>query len=191
MKYLDIHFLLSLVVMYIVAPLAKTKELFTRIEKMIKTSEELTEDWKAGKLDWNKFYYIKLTSGEICIDYAHGAYFIKGKPQEITMDYTTDNDVKQILAPVPDYEEFESLRKTANGVKYVSDKCWEKTKALEGNVTMFKSLFRQYLEREKEIENLRALLKECKEYLSDVDTYFNKNADEAALLLTKIDEVLE
>lgn len=107
------------------------------------------------------------------------------------MDYTTDNDVKQILAPVPDYEEFESLRKTANGVKYVSDKCWEKTKALEGNVTMFKSLFRQYLEREKDIENLRALLKECKEYLSDVDTYFNKNADEAALLLTKIDEVLE
>lgn len=128
---------------------------------MTKTPEELTEDWKAGKLDWNKFYYIKLTSGEICIDYAHGAYFIKGKPQEITMDYTTDNDVKQILAPVPDYEEFESLRKTANGVKYVSDKCWEKTKALEGNVTMFKSLFRQYLEREKEFESLRALLKQC------------------------------
>ena len=159
--------------------------------QMTKTPEELTEDWKAGKLDWNKFYYIKLTSGEICIDYAHGAYFIKGKPQEITMDYTTDNDVKQILAPVPDYEEFESLRKTANGVKYVSDKCWEKTKALEGNVTMFKSLFRQYLEREKEIENLRALLKECEEYLSDVDTYFNKNADEAALLLTRINEVLK
>lgn len=40
----------------------------------MKTPEELTEDWKAGKLDWNKFYYIKLTSGEICIDYAHGAY---------------------------------------------------------------------------------------------------------------------
>lgn len=133
---------------------------------MTKTPEELTAEWKAGKLDWNKFYYIKLTSGEICIDYAHGAYFIKGKPQEITMDYTTDNDVKQILAPVPDYEEFESLRKTANGVKYVSDKCWEKTKALEGNVTMFKSLFRQYLEREKEIENLRALLKECQAHLS-------------------------
>lgn len=56
---------------------------------------------------------------------------------------------------------------------------------------MFKSLFRQYLEREKDIENLRALLKECKEYLSDVDTYFNKNADEAALLLTKIDEALK
>lgn len=77
---------------------------------MTKTPEELTEDWKAGKLDWNKFYYIKLTSGEICIDYAHGAYFIKGKPQEITMDYTTNNDVKQILAPVPTYDEYKAIQ---------------------------------------------------------------------------------
>lgn len=76
----------------------------------MKTPEELTEDWKAGKLDWNKFYYIKLTSGEICIDYAHGAYFIKGKPQEITMDYTTNNDVKQILAPVPTYDEYKAMQ---------------------------------------------------------------------------------
>lgn len=78
--------------------------------QMAKTPEELTADWKAGKLDWNKFYYIKLTSGEICIDYAHGAYFIKGKPQEITMDYTTNNDVKQILAPVPTYDEYKAMQ---------------------------------------------------------------------------------
>lgn len=163
---------------------------------MTKTPEELTEDWKAGKLDWNKFYYIKLTSGEICIDYAHGAYFIKGKPQEITMDYTTDNDVKQILAPVPDYEEFESLRKTANGVKYVSDKCWEKTKALEGNVTMFKSLFRQYLEREKDIESLRALLKGCQEVLSNICEENDWNSEYSTPLdvwdiMIRINEVLK
>lgn len=175
---------------------------------MTKTPEELTADWKEGKLDWNKFYYIKLISGEICIDYANGAYFVNGKPQEITMDYTTDEDVKQILAPVPDYEEFESLRKTANGVKYVSDKCWEKTKALEGNVTMFKSLFRQYLEREKEIESLRhyqtvqnediaklrALLKECQDYI--VNTPILEQGSEQKTkqihdLLTRINEVLK
>ena len=40
-------------------------------------------------------------------------------------------------------------------------------------------------------KQLRQLLKECKEYLSDVDTYFTKNADEATLLLTKINEVLK
>ena len=37
---------------------------------------------------------------------------------------------------------------------------------------------------------LRQLLKECKEYLSDVDTYFTYIADEATLLLTRIKEVL-
>lgn len=42
-----------------------------------------------------------------------------------------------------------------------------------------------------EIAHLRQLLKECKEYLSDVDTYFTKNADEATVLLTKIEEVLK
>lgn len=40
-------------------------------------------------------------------------------------------------------------------------------------------------------KQLRQLLKECKEYLSDVDTYFTKNADEATLLLTRIKEVLK
>ncbi len=77
---------------------------------MTKTPEELTADWKEGKLDWNKFYYIKLISGEICIDYANGAYFVNGKPQEITMDYTTDEDVKQILAPVLSYDEYKAIQ---------------------------------------------------------------------------------
>lgn len=44
---------------------------------------------------------------------------------------------------------------------------------------------------EIEIDHLRQLLMECKEYLSDVDTYFTKNADEATLLLTRIKEVLK
>ena len=118
----------------------------------MKTSEELTEDWNAGKLEQG-WYYVKFAD-EIYPDYFNG-YFIQ----------TGDKCGIEVLAPVPDYEEFKSLRKTANGVKYVSDKCWEKTKALEGNVTMFKSLFRQYLEREKDIENLRALLKECKKQI--------------------------
>lgn len=38
---------------------------------------------------------------------------------------------------------------------------------------------------------LLRLLKGCKEYLSDVDSYFTKNADEAYLLLTKVKKVLK
>lgn len=44
---------------------------------------------------------------------------------------------------------------------------------------------------ELEVNKLRELLKECKEYLSEIDTYFTKNADEATLLLTRIKEVLK
>lgn len=40
------------------------------------------------------------------------------------------------------------------------------------------------------ISLLEDLLKESKEYLSDVDSYFNKNADEGWLLTKKIDEAL-
>lgn len=132
----------------------------------MKTPEELTEDWKAGKLDWNKFYYIKLTSGEICIDYAHGAYFIKGKPQEITMDYTTDNDVKQILAPVPDYDELQQLRKEVSFFK-------REVESLRYYQTV----------QNEDIAKLRALLKGCSAYLYDK----NLNDD----LQYEIDEVLK
>lgn len=120
---------------------------------MTKTPEELTADWNAGKLE-SGWYYIKNEKWN-CI--FPDNYFAPVK----SWRFSKNECIDKILAPVPDYEEFESLRKTANGVKYVSDKCWEKTKALEGNETMFKSLFRQYLEREKEIESLRALLKQC------------------------------
>ena len=153
---------------------------------MAKTPEELTEDWKAGKLKYG-WYYVKFAD-EIYPDYFNG-YFIQ----------TGDKCGIKVLAPVPDYEEFESLRKTANGVKYVSDKCWEKTKALEGNVTMFKSLFRQYLEREKEIESLRhyqtiqneditklrALLKEGARLLS-----FEHETYEAENFIKEVNEVI-
>lgn len=130
---------------------------------MTKTPEELTEEWKAGKLDWNKFYYIKLTSGEICIDYAHGAYFIKGKPQEITMDYTTNNDVKQILAPVPTYDEYKAMwDQIADASKKVEElelnnKILEKCQEQDFGVSYLVTVKTQI-----ENNNLRGLLKECK-----------------------------
>lgn len=157
-----------------------------------KTPEELTADWNAGKLE-SGWYYIKNEKWN-CI--FPDNYFAPVK----SWRFSKNECIDKILAPVPDYEEFESLRKTANGVKYVSDKCWEKTKALEGNVTMFKSLFRQYLEREKEIESLRhyqtiqnediaklrALLKEGARLLS-----FEHETYEAENFIKEANEVLK
>lgn len=150
----------------------------------MKTPEELTEDWKAGKLE-SGWYYIKNEKWN-CI--FPDNYFAPVK----SWRFSKNECIDKILAPVPDYEEFESLRKTANGVKYVSDKCWEKTKALEGNVTMFKSLFRQYLEREKDIENLRALLKECIYILNEYKHCFDvKHHNMTANIIDKANEVLK
>ncbi len=151
---------------------------------MAKTPEELTADWNAGKLE-SGWYYIKNEKWN-CI--FPDNYFAPVK----SWRFSKNECIDKILAPVPDYEEFESLRKTANGVKYVSDKCWEKTKALEGNVTMFKSLFRQYLEREKDIENLRALLKECIYILNEYKHCFDvKHHNMTANIIDKANEVLK
>lgn len=144
---------------------------------MTKTPEELTADWNAGKLE-DGDYYVRLANDDTIIE-----HLCKG---EWCFDYGWRDVIVEVLAPVPDYEEFESLRKTANGVKYVSDKCWEKTKALEGNVTMFKSLFRQYLEREKDIAKLRALLKEGTRLLS-----FEHETYEAENFIKEVNEVLK
>lgn len=168
---------------------------------MTKIYEKLTEDWKAGKLE-SGWYYIKNEKWN-CI--FPDNYFAPVK----SWRFSKNECIDKILAPVPDYEEFESLRKTANGVKYVSDKCWEKTKALEGNVTMFKSLFRQYLEREKEIESLRhyqtiqnedigklrSLLKECLPIVSaEIMTWQIRGGEESHKrgqeLLTRINAAL-
>lgn len=66
---------------------------------MSKTPDELTEEWKAGKLLAGD-YYIKFENGEIerqnnCI----GGFLM-----------SCNNRVVQVLAPVPTYDEYKSMR---------------------------------------------------------------------------------
>ena len=61
---------------------------------------------------------------------------------------------------------------------------------------MFKSLFRQYLEREKEIAKLRALLKGCQEVLSNICEENDWNSEYSTPLdvwdiMIRINEVLK
>lgn len=149
----------------------------------MKTPEELTEDWKAGKLDWNKFYYIKLTSGEICIDYANGAYFVNGKPQEITMDYTTDEDVKQILAPVLSYDEYKAMQEELAKLKEKIKKKEELIQCLGSNID---ELDVKKMVLIIENNKLRALLKEGARLLS-----FEHETYEAENFIKEVNEVLK
>lgn len=161
---------------------------------MIKTPEELTADWKAGKLDWNKFYYIKLTSGEICIDYANGAYFVNGKPQEITMDYTTDNDVKQILAPVPSYDEYKAIQEELAEHRHYC--CCMENEVMRLELAKLEEEIKSLRQKKKEWayecgkadetnRQLRALLKEGARLLS-----FEHETYEAENFIKEVNEVI-
>ena len=62
------------------------------------TSEQLTEQWKKGKLPSGE-YYIKIEGVEDRACYFTGFGFAEAEAE----------DVEQILAPVPDYEEYQKL----------------------------------------------------------------------------------
>lgn len=125
----------------------------------------LTDDWKAGKLKEGN-YYCKITvSPEIEMVYSGAMY---------------DDLIVEILAEVPSYGNFVEL----------TEKVKKQEKEIAKGDGIIGKLLKEGSSFRTKNNKLRGLLKECKEYLSDVDTYFTKNADEAVLLLTKINEVI-
>ena len=58
----------------------------------------LTEQWKKGELD-EGFYYLK-DNQYIFIDYFNGVSF----------EETCDFEIKEVLAPVPSYEEWQQMK---------------------------------------------------------------------------------
>lgn len=145
---------------------------------MTKSPEELTKDWKAGKLD-DGLYYIRLENQKTLIDELETWY--RTNIEESKEYYETEqaffgysnNMISEVLAPVPSYEEYKALQEQLDkeGIWY--------TKI-------------SYKKLEKENNNLRALLRECKPYLS----YFISNnkhvgfTPDAANLLTRINAAL-
>ena len=66
---------------------------------MTKTPEELTEEWRAGKLA-ARYYYIKFKNGEIeTRDNLIGGFLMNMK-----------NPIEQVLAPVPTYDEYKAMQ---------------------------------------------------------------------------------
>lgn len=119
---------------------------------MTKTPEELTEDWEAGKLPAG-WYYLKLENGEIelqnnCI----GGFLM-----------SCNNRVIQILASVPSYDEYKAMW---NQIVDAS----KKVEQLKSNNKWLANGQRNWWHRcqkyARENDNLRALLRECKPYLS-------------------------
>lgn len=117
------------------------------------TTNNLTEQWKKGELD-EGFYYLK-DNKYTFIDYFSG----------ISFKETCDFEIKQVLAPVPSYEQ------------------WQQMKAFcEGFNT---------LEVSEENQNLKELLRECNLLLIKQQANDEVEHKESAELTDQIDEVLQ
>lgn len=147
---------------------------------MTKTPEELTLDWAAEKLEQDKDYYVELITDDIVIDFYGQLFDNLHYPQNLGFDNVSNNIIKRILAPVPTYDEYKAMQVELAELK---------EKVADQKTDLESARWYQTVQNE-DIGKLRGLLKECKEYLSDVDEYRTKNADEAYLLLTRINAAL-
>ena len=70
-------------------------------------TKTLTEQWKDGELDEGWYYVVREWEDEIHMLYFEGDYFLD-------TDVPLDNDnIKEVLAPVPSYDEYiELIKKT-------------------------------------------------------------------------------
>lgn len=139
---------------------------------MTKTPEELTKDWKEGKLKQG-WYFTSTAKGEVC-------------PNLWFDDEWNDfmGMVEEVLAPC-DYDEYKAMQ---DHILYL-EKCisiYEQKEKQHTNDSI------EYNKLEKENNNLRALLRECKPYLS-----YKINKDKhvgftptAANLLTRINAAI-
>ena len=114
----------------------------------------LTEKWDKGELPEGD-YYIKRRNGDFLYDNIDTSGVWRN---------SIDEDILEVLAPVPSYEEWQA-----------SYNCM-----LENEVLRLKNA------------QLKELLKECKEVIKNVDTYYgNYDSTNGYLVINKIDEVLK
>lgn len=117
----------------------------------------LTDDWKSEKLEAG-WYWVKTECGFIQPVY----YLIMRVKGELIKGFAEEPEdrVTEVFAPC-DYNHFVDLTEKVKYLESMATKATEIAQAASDNN-----------------EQLRELLEESKEYLSDVDTYFTKNADE-------------
>ena len=138
---------------------------------MTKTPEELTADWKAGKLPQWKFYYVSYSSGVEPL-------LLNGENDFINHSRIINPFVKSILAPVPTYDEYKAMQeRIADQRAELESARWYQTVQNE------------------DIGKLRGLLKECRTafevYAKEDETCgLDENNKYAKHLLTRISTAL-
>lgn len=105
-------------------------------------SKELTEQQKSGKLKTGHYYF--KTKNDVKIGFLY-----KGFKCPYDGKYNTIDDVVEVLAPVPTYEEWEELQESNDGLSKL----------------MFKSLMNKFIKADEERERLEEQLKEANNLL--------------------------
>ena len=116
---------------------------------MTKTPEELTEDWKAGKLEYRQ-YWVKNKVWE--------KPFIDRWLPNCSWKISCKDAIEQVLAPVPTYDEYKAMQAKLDELKEKIKKREELIQCLGSNIDELdvkKSVL--IIENNK----LRWLLKEC------------------------------
>ena len=135
---------------------------------------DLTKDWKDGKLSAG-WYWVKgsRTKG-IC---AYTAEYLNNTYRPINGE--------GIIAPVPTFAEWKASEKYNKHLEEVIKVYERKDKqATETSIAHNELL--------EENTKLKELLKECKEVIKNVDTYYgNYDSTNGYLVITKIDEALQ
>lgn len=138
-------------------------------------SKELTEKWKAGELK-EGYYYIKYEDNYIGIAFA--CEWI-GRYEYPCVGFEFEEDIEEILAPVPSYEELQRLESDSlakkEGEEIVAELNYKNKELLKRNKEQRKKIH-ILTESQMKLENtigelgkqnarLKELLKECKEHL--------------------------
>lgn len=136
-------------------------------------SKELTDAWKAGKLN-DGLYYIRLEDDTTPIAKLETwCRYNIDEHNELTQDFFgyPKNVISEVLAPIPSYDQFveltEKVKELEQDVKTLTNnyKLLEKQQA--ENLAHGQALVDEFGDFEtlyEELQNLRSLLKECQKY---------------------------
>ena len=145
---------------------------------MTKTPEELTEDWKAGELEYGQ-YWVKNKVWE--------KPFIDRWLPNCSWKISCKDAIEQILAPVPTYDEYKAMQEQLNkeGTWYTEISYKKLKKELES------ARWYQTVQNE-DIAKLSELLKECIYILNEYKHCFDvKHHNMTANIIDKANEVLK
>lgn len=144
----------------------------------------LTEKWEKGELK-DGYYYAEEGGEELIIH-------IQGKNGSVMGDdfNLEATDWIKPIAPVPSYDEWVYLHKARNDAHEIVESLTQENKQLRKFLEEFNAL-----DVAKENQQLKELLKECRERLGDYAEFCIKGGylnaeDEAVKMITKIDNAI-